>query len=48
VRVTLEEDPSVSAEPTSAATPPAPAGVTAALNVVLDGVASRSAGPARS
>lgn len=42
VRVTLEEDSSISAEPIPEAAAPAPAGVTAALNVVLDGVASRS------
>jgi hypothetical protein len=43
VRVTLEEDPTLSAAPAPAATPAARAGVQAALNVVLDGVAARSA-----
>lgn len=43
VRVTVEEDPSISAEPAPAATPVRRAGVSAALNIVLDGVAARSA-----
>jgi AcrR family transcriptional regulator len=42
VRVSVEEDPSVSSEPTPAATAVARAGVSAALNVALDGVAARS------
>lgn len=42
VRVTLEEDPSISAGLAPAATPVPRAGVGAALNVVLDGVAARS------
>lgn len=42
VRVTLEEDPSISSQPTPAATPVAREGVSAALNVVLDGIVARS------
>lgn len=42
VRVTLEEDASISAHPAPAAAPLPRAGITAALNVVLDGVAARS------
>lgn len=41
MRVTLEEDPSISVEPVPAAMPVPQAGVSAALNVVLDGVAAR-------
>jgi hypothetical protein len=41
VRVSLEEDPSISAEPLQNPAPLARAGVAAALNVVLDGVAAR-------
>jgi TetR/AcrR family transcriptional regulator, tetracycline repressor protein len=45
VRVTLEEDPSIGAEPVASAAAPLPrAGVFAALNVVLDGVAAHSSG----
>jgi hypothetical protein len=43
VRVTLEEDASIGAEPPPAVAPQARASVSAALNVVLDGVAARSA-----
>lgn len=42
VRVTLEEDPTISAEPAPSATTEPRAGVAAALNVVLDGVAART------
>lgn len=42
VRVTLEEDASMTAEPVDATSSGPRAGVAAALNVVLDGVASRS------
>jgi AcrR family transcriptional regulator len=44
VRVTLEEDASIPPEAAPAAPQPR-AGISAALNVVLDGVAARSAGP---
>ena len=42
VRVTIEEDPSIGAGPVPATAPTRGAGVAAALNVVLDGVAARS------
>ncbi len=42
VRVTLEEDASIGAEPPPTAPPVPRASVSAALNVVLDGVAARS------
>jgi len=41
VRVTLEEDPSITAGPVGAEVTAPPAGLAAALNVVLDGVAGR-------
>ena len=41
VRVTLEEDPTLSTELAPVASAVPPAGVGAALNVVLDGVAAR-------
>jgi AcrR family transcriptional regulator len=44
VRVTLEEDPSIEAGPVDARPPAGRSGVTAALELVLDGVASRAAG----
>ncbi len=40
-RVTLEEDPSIAAGPVEAEVTAPPAGLAAALNVVLDGVANR-------
>lgn len=46
VRVTLEEDPSIEAGPAAAAEPPQRAGVSAALAVVLDGIAARAIGAA--
>jgi hypothetical protein len=42
VRVSVEEDPSISSEPAPDSTAVARAGVGAALNVALDGVAARS------
>jgi hypothetical protein len=41
-RVTLEEDTSIRSTPAPQSTPAAPAGLLAALNVVLDGVAAQS------
>jgi hypothetical protein len=44
VRVSLEEDASIAAEPAPTAAPPRGAGVAAALEVVLEGVAARRSG----
>ncbi|HTD79956.1 MAG TPA: hypothetical protein VK898_20135, partial [Chloroflexota bacterium] len=42
VRVSLEEDASLAAQPVPAAAAPTHVGVSAALEVVLDGVAARN------